>query len=240
MIPTPSWRRPDMAGLSFIPWLRARSRTGLPAAGQADTDRTLAITVATNVPPVTVPVPIVGPGDIIGLDARVVVRVLPGRDESDAEFDQFPRSSWIPSICLALLANGGGASSRPGSRSLAALARPRRAEGRRDRPARSRTRRSEARAVDGEPVVPAGPHSLLGLGARTGGRDRHAGDGAVGARRRARPPRRPHRLSARARAAHRLQRLRRALFSARFDRGRRANPGVDARSAGRLGRERQR
>ena len=79
-----------MADLSFIPWLRRGLGTGLPAAGPQDADRTLSITLATNVTPVTVDVPIVGPGDIVGLDPRVVVRVVPGRDESEAEFDQFP------------------------------------------------------------------------------------------------------------------------------------------------------
>ena len=34
--------------------------------------------------------PVVGPGDIAGIDPRMVVKVHPGRDESDAEFDQFP------------------------------------------------------------------------------------------------------------------------------------------------------
>src|SRR4030095_16954780 len=78
-----------MANLSFIPWLRRGLGTGLPPATVSDEERLLSITLATNVSPVTVAVPIVGPGDIIGVDARVVVRVVPGRDESDAELDQF-------------------------------------------------------------------------------------------------------------------------------------------------------
>ncbi|HEY7375374.1 MAG TPA: hypothetical protein VIF57_24665 [Polyangia bacterium] len=78
-----------MADLSFIPWLRQGFGTTLPAAPQNAKERTLNVVVETNVQGVVLDIPIVGPGDIAGLDSRVVVRVTPGRDESDAEFEPF-------------------------------------------------------------------------------------------------------------------------------------------------------
>jgi hypothetical protein len=79
-----------MADLNFFSWLRRGLGTGLQdaAAGAGATE--IAVDVGTNVETVTVSLPVVGPGDIAGIDPRMIVKVHPGRDESDAEFDQFP------------------------------------------------------------------------------------------------------------------------------------------------------
>jgi len=79
-----------MADLNFFSWLRRGLGTGLQdaAAGAGATE--IAVAVGTNVETVTVSLPVVGPGDIAGIDPRMIVKVHPGRDESDAEFDQFP------------------------------------------------------------------------------------------------------------------------------------------------------
>jgi hypothetical protein len=85
-----------MADLTFLSWLRRGLATGLQTAaadeGATEIDLVVTSNVLVNNVAVTVPValPVVGPGDIAGVDPRVVVKVTPGRDESDAEFDQFP------------------------------------------------------------------------------------------------------------------------------------------------------
>jgi hypothetical protein len=80
------------ADLNFLSWLRRGFAVGMPDAGPTDGPTQITVAVKTNAEPtpVQVSLPIVGPGDIAGIDARIVVKVAPGRDESDAEFDQFP------------------------------------------------------------------------------------------------------------------------------------------------------
>ena len=84
--------------LVFIPWLRrglAASivRPDAAPSGTAVPVTTFAVQInATANDPTTVAnvnLPLVGPGDIAGLDPRVVVRTEPGKDESDAEFKHF-------------------------------------------------------------------------------------------------------------------------------------------------------
>jgi hypothetical protein len=85
-----------MPNLVFLPWLRR----GLAAAivrpdqqGGSDPRTTFAVGVAVKSGAETlnanVSLPLVGPGDIAGLDPRVVVRTTPLRDDSNAEFKHF-------------------------------------------------------------------------------------------------------------------------------------------------------
>jgi hypothetical protein len=84
--------------LVFLPWLRrglataiARPDTGPGSTAVPVTTFGVAITATANDPTTVanVNLPLVGPGDIAGLDPRVVVRTEPGKDESDAEFKHF-------------------------------------------------------------------------------------------------------------------------------------------------------
>src|SRR4051812_28858389 len=78
------------ADLNFLSWLRRGLATGLQTAASGAGATEIDLVVNTNVAPVSVALPVVGPGDIAGIDARVIVKVTPTRDESDAEFDQSP------------------------------------------------------------------------------------------------------------------------------------------------------
>jgi hypothetical protein len=82
--------------LVFLPWLRrglgasiARADAPLPAGTAPVPVTTFGVTVHTTAGDATVQLPLVGPGDIAGLDPRVIVRTQPGKDESDAEFGHF-------------------------------------------------------------------------------------------------------------------------------------------------------
>ncbi|MGH9349913.1 MAG: hypothetical protein ACRD26_21895, partial [Vicinamibacterales bacterium] len=79
------------ATFAFVPWLRrgiaaaavggvtANGRLGVPVAVSFGADRNAAVTLQ-----------LFGPGEVTGLDARVVTRTFPARDVRDAEFNFFP------------------------------------------------------------------------------------------------------------------------------------------------------
>jgi hypothetical protein len=80
--------------LVFIPWLRRGLAASIVRPDQPPTGTVqpvvkfgIEVTMGSNV--TAVDLPLVGPGDIAGLDSRVIVRTAPGRDESDAEFKHF-------------------------------------------------------------------------------------------------------------------------------------------------------
>lgn len=80
------------AKLSFIPWLRrglASGITRLDSTPTTDVDNAIGVTLnfGLGVGAVNTQLDLVEPGDIIGFDARTVVRTFPGSNESDAEFD---------------------------------------------------------------------------------------------------------------------------------------------------------
>jgi hypothetical protein len=80
--------------LVFLPWVRrgmaaAIVRPDLPPSGAAQPVTDFGVTVHTPAGDANLTLPLVGPGDIAGVDSRVIVRTNPGKDESDAEFKHF-------------------------------------------------------------------------------------------------------------------------------------------------------
>jgi hypothetical protein len=85
------------AGLGFLPWLRTGlageidRQDGDPAtAPRAGVDVTVTVDAAGDERPVQVTLPLFGPGDVAGLDARAIIRVAPKPGELDAEPNEFP------------------------------------------------------------------------------------------------------------------------------------------------------
>ena len=80
--------------LVFVPWIRRGMAASITRpdqpGGPTQPITTFAVT-ATTAPGLTarVDLPLVGPGDIAGLDTRVITRMRPGQNESDAEFNHF-------------------------------------------------------------------------------------------------------------------------------------------------------
>src|SRR6266540_1931334 len=136
------------ANLSFLPWVREGAATAIPALdtllpqrGVADLSASLAINSA---PGVSLSIRLRGPADIIGVDARQIVRMEPLPDSRDfepnflacVEFDR-PDFPWLftparantsgqlrPWLCLIVVREQLGASEL----SLSRLVCPRRLE----------------------------------------------------------------------------------------------------------------
>jgi hypothetical protein len=80
------------ADLFFLPWLRRGFGTALPTTDPTSDRVQMHLTVTVTKPDTVtadVFVPVAGPEDIAGIDPRVVVHVVPGPDESNAEFGHF-------------------------------------------------------------------------------------------------------------------------------------------------------
>src|SRR5688572_32033124 len=78
--------------LSFASLVRRGLAAGIetPDGGSAGAETTLSIAVSFDGSLEAIaPLKLVGPGDIVGLDSRVVVRTFPKPDEVDAEVDHF-------------------------------------------------------------------------------------------------------------------------------------------------------
>jgi hypothetical protein len=84
----------EIGSLSFASWIRQGLATAVetPAGPSSTTTIRIAVTFKTGENTTEIARPqltLVGPGDIVGLDSRVVVRVWPKQDENDAEFENF-------------------------------------------------------------------------------------------------------------------------------------------------------
>jgi hypothetical protein len=85
------------ASLTFLSWLRRGLAADLQAPGEGETQARLRLDVNTKFAKKSgavahsagVTLPFVGPGEIVGLDARTVVKMTPGPNETDAEYKHF-------------------------------------------------------------------------------------------------------------------------------------------------------
>jgi hypothetical protein len=78
---------------SFLPWLRTGMAAGLrgaPGGPRAAVEVTLVVDAAGDRRPVTAPLALHGPGEVAGIDPRVVIRVAPKPGEVDAEPSELP------------------------------------------------------------------------------------------------------------------------------------------------------
>src|SRR5205809_3294405 len=85
------------AGYSFLPWLRIGMAGGLGrldgtliGSPRAAVKVTLAIDAAGDPRPVTAALSLFGPGEVAGIDPRLIIRQAPKPDEIGAEPNYFP------------------------------------------------------------------------------------------------------------------------------------------------------
>ncbi|MGC4070210.1 MAG: hypothetical protein QM784_37230 [Polyangiaceae bacterium] len=88
----------ELGALSFVSWVRQGLASGIALEDGSSTSGTRTVasielsfndTSTTANAKVSVPLPLIGPGDIVGLDSDVIVRVTPKAEEMDAEYEQF-------------------------------------------------------------------------------------------------------------------------------------------------------
>jgi len=86
-----------VAGFGFLPWLRrglagqiSRADGDPAAAPRAVVDVTVVVDAAGEERPLSVHLPLLGPGDVTGLDPRAVIRLAPKPGELDAEPNELP------------------------------------------------------------------------------------------------------------------------------------------------------
>jgi hypothetical protein len=86
-----------VAGFGFLPWLRrglagqiGRADGDPTPAARAVVDVTVVVDAAGEERPLAVALPLLGPGEVAGLDPRTVIRVAPKPGELDAEPNELP------------------------------------------------------------------------------------------------------------------------------------------------------
>ena len=90
-----------LATYAFLPWLRrgmaseiTRPDGGMTGAARADVPITVKLDAAGDPRDVVVPLALYGPGEVAGIDRRVVIRTNPKAGENDAEPNYFPAAEF--------------------------------------------------------------------------------------------------------------------------------------------------
>jgi len=96
-----------VAGYGFLPWLRrglagqiSRPDGDPGPAPRAVVDVTVVVDAAGEERPLGIPLPLLGPGEVAGLDPRAVIRVAPKPGELDAEPNELPMAEFAESDLL--------------------------------------------------------------------------------------------------------------------------------------------
>src|SRR4051812_37912902 len=87
------------AGYAFLPWLRTGLAAGLgdpPAGPRVAVPVTVTVDAAGDRRDVTAPVALYGPGEVAGIDPRLVLRTFPKAGETDAEPSNLPLVELAP------------------------------------------------------------------------------------------------------------------------------------------------